>query len=50
MGIFIVFILYFILGLQLILKPHRFIKIEFLCCLFLSLVMFNFHSALLSKL
>lgn len=40
----LLFFLYFIVGLQIIFKPNRFIKLQFLFCLFLTMLLFNFHS------
>lgn len=42
----LVFILYFIVGLQIVFKPNRFIKLQFLFCLFLTMMLFNYHSHL----
>ena len=41
------FLLYFMIGVQLIAMPNRFIKLQFVFCLFLTLACFNFHSHLL---
>ena len=43
----LIFLLYFALGAQIIIKPNRFIKLQFIVCLFLTVLCFNFHSHLL---
>ncbi|WP_420844600.1 DUF5993 family protein [Legionella cardiaca] len=40
----LLFFLYFIVGLQIVFKPNRFITLQFLFCLFLTMLMFNYHS------
>ncbi|WP_370569077.1 DUF5993 family protein [Legionella sp. PL877] len=42
----LLYIFYFIVGLQIVFKPNRFIKLQFLLCLFLTMLLFNFHSHL----
>ena len=44
------FLLYFLIGLQLIFKPNAYIKIQFVFCLLITLIDFNFHSHLLRLL
>lgn len=43
----ILFFLYFAIGVQITLKPNRYIKLQFMVCLILSLLSFNLHSHLL---
>ncbi|WP_420795334.1 DUF5993 family protein [Legionella brunensis] len=42
----LLYILYFIVGLQIVFKPNRFVKLQFLFCLFLTMMLFNYHSHL----
>ncbi|SNV46175.1 Uncharacterised protein [Legionella lansingensis] len=42
----VLFLFYFIVGLQIVFKPNRFIKLQFLLCLFLTMLFFNYHSHL----
>lgn len=46
----IIFVLYFIIGIQIVFKPNRFVPLQFLFCLFLSMISFNIHSNLLGYL
>ncbi|WP_367274452.1 DUF5993 family protein [uncultured Legionella sp.] len=42
----LLFLLYFLIGIQLLIKPNRSIPLQFLLCLILTLCSFNFHSHL----
>ncbi|CEK09582.1 DUF5993 family protein [Legionella hackeliae] len=42
----LLFFFYFIVGVQIVFKPNRFIKLQFLFCLFLTMMLFNVHSHL----
>lgn len=46
----IIFFLYFIVGVQIVFKPNRLIKLQYLLCLFVSMLSFNLHSHLLGYL
>ena len=46
----ILFLLYFIVAAQLVFKPNHFIKLQFLACLFLTMLVFNYHSNLTAKI
>ncbi|HRD69118.1 MAG TPA: DUF5993 family protein [Legionella sp.] len=48
--IILLFLLYFALGLQIAYKPNETIKLQFVFCLLLTLVSFNFHSHLIENL
>lgn len=43
MSMTILYLLYFLLGLQIVFKPNGFIKLEFLTCLVLTAIWFNLH-------
>lgn len=42
----LLFLLYFLIGIQILVKPNQTIPLQFLLCLFLSVCSFNFHSHL----
>ncbi|WP_423202105.1 DUF5993 family protein [Legionella fairfieldensis] len=42
----LLYLFYFLVGLQIIFRPNRFITLQFLLCLFLTLFWFNYHSHL----
>ncbi|WP_423202565.1 DUF5993 family protein [Legionella londiniensis] len=42
----LIFILYFAVGVQIIFKPNRYLRLQFLFCLFLTMLSFNYHSHL----
>lgn len=46
----LLFLFYFITGLQLIIKPNRFIKLQIIISLLLMTLIFNYHSHLLRLL
>jgi hypothetical protein len=46
----LLFLLYFIIGLQLIIKPNRFIKLQMMISFLFTMLVFNYHSNLLSLL
>ncbi|WP_420324039.1 DUF5993 family protein [Legionella oakridgensis] len=46
----LIFLFYFLIGIQIIFKPNSLIKLQFLFCLFLTMLSFNFHSHLLAYL
>lgn len=46
----ILFLLYSIVAAQLIFKPNHFIKLQLLACLFLTMLVFNYHSNLIAKI
>lgn len=46
----IVFLLYLLVGIQVVFKPNRFVPLQFLFCLFVSMLSFNLHSNLLGYL
>ncbi|HFC9842898.1 DUF5993 family protein [Legionella pneumophila] len=44
----VLFLFYFIIGLQIIFKPNKTIILQFLFSLFLILISFNYHSHLVN--
>ncbi|MFC3908320.1 DUF5993 family protein [Legionella dresdenensis] len=42
----LLFLLYFAVGVQIVFAPNRFILLQFLACLLLTLGCFNLHSHL----
>ncbi|HFD2238056.1 TPA: DUF5993 family protein [Legionella pneumophila] len=44
----VLFLLYFIIGLQILFKPNKTITLQFLFSLFLILISFNYHSHLVN--
>ncbi|MFV0821403.1 DUF5993 family protein [Legionella micdadei] len=43
----LLYLLYWLIGLQIVFKPNRFLKPQFLFCLLLTLFWFDFHGDLL---
>ncbi|WP_221034037.1 DUF5993 family protein [Legionella jordanis] len=42
----LLYLFYFVVGLQILFRPNRLIKLQFLLCLFLTMLLFNYHSHL----
>lgn len=42
----LLYLCYFAVGLQIVFKPNRFVKLQFLFCLLLTTFWFNYHSHL----
>ncbi|WP_425324432.1 DUF5993 family protein [Legionella worsleiensis] len=42
----LLFLLYFFIGLQILFKPTKTIPIQFMLCLLLTCISFNYHSNL----
>ncbi len=40
----IIFLLFFMIGIQLLFKPNQFIQLQFIFCLLLTVMEFNAHT------